>query len=142
MVLFVLTSDAAKPHPRAKWIGSTALVGNGSDSFDSMAMRIRHDLDSDSCPVSDEMLGELYRASKNGLAELIGTVSPDLRAALAIYCYRRGHLKGIGLAVASTCNQHDLEFSGGKAGAALFAQSREASSTPPVLSFLRGVRKS
>ena len=97
-------------------------------------MRISRDSDSDPCPVPDDMLGELYRANKNGLAELIATVSPDVRAALALYCYRRGHLKGIGLAIASTCNQYDLEVSGGSAGAALFARSREAAPAAPVAS--------
>jgi hypothetical protein len=97
-------------------------------------MRISRDSDSDPCPVPDEMLGELYRASKNGLPELIATVSPDLRAALAMYCYRRGHLKGIGLAIASTCNVYDLETVGGTAGAALFARSREVTPAAPVAS--------
>jgi len=78
------------------------------------------------------MLGELYRASKAGLPELIATVSPDVRAALALYCYRRGHLKGIGLTIASTCNSHDLETVGGTAGAALYARSRETTPTAPV----------
>ena len=41
-------------------------------------MRISRDSDSDPCPVPDDMLGELYRASKNGLPELIATVSPDV----------------------------------------------------------------
>src|SRR6266852_9673597 len=81
------------------------------------AMRISRDSDSDPCPVTDDLLGELYRANKNGLPELIATVSPDVRAALAMYCYRRGHLKGIGLAVASTCDLYDLETVGGTAGA-------------------------
>jgi hypothetical protein len=97
-------------------------------------MRISRDSDSDPCPVTDDMLGELYRASKNGLAELIATVSPDVRAALALYCYRRGHLKGIGLAIASTCDVRDLEMVGGTAGAALFARSREATPATPVAS--------
>jgi hypothetical protein len=95
-------------------------------------MRISRDSDSDPCPVSDDLLGELYRANKNGLAELIATVSPAARAALAIYCYRRGHLKSIGLAIASTCNSYDLETAGGAAGAALFARSREAMPAPPA----------
>jgi hypothetical protein len=95
-------------------------------------MRISRDSDSDPCPVPDQMLGELYRASKAGLPELIATVSPDVRAALAMYCYRRGHLKSIGLAIASTCNSHDLETVGGTAGAALFARSREAAPSAPV----------
>jgi len=97
-------------------------------------MRISRDSDSDPCPVTDDLLGELYRANKNGLPELIATVSPDVRAALAMYCYRRGHLKGIGLAVASTCDLYDLETVGGTAGAALFARSREVAPAPPVAS--------
>ena len=95
-------------------------------------MRVGPDSDSEPCPVPDEMLGELYRASKAGLPELIATVSPDVRAALALYCYRRGHLKGIGLAIASTCNSHDLERIGGGAGTALFARSREAAPAVPA----------
>jgi len=97
-------------------------------------MRISRDSDSDPCPVTDDLLGELYRANKNGLPELIATVSPDVRAALAMYCYRRGHLKSIGLAIASTCNLYDLETVGGTAGAALYARSREAAPPPPVAS--------
>jgi hypothetical protein len=97
-------------------------------------MRISRDSDSDPCPVTDDLLGELYRANKNGLPELIATVSPDVRAALAMYCYRRGHLKGIGLAIASTCDIYDLETVGGTAGAALFARSREVAPAAPVAS--------
>jgi hypothetical protein len=95
-------------------------------------MRISRDSDSDPCPVPDDLLGDLYRANKNGLPELIATVSPDVRAALAMYCYRRGHLKSIGLAIASTCNKYDLEVVGGTAGAALHARSREAAPAAPV----------
>jgi hypothetical protein len=97
-------------------------------------MRISRDSDSDPCPVSDDVLGDLYRSSKLGLPELIATVSPDVRAALALYCYRRGHLKGIGLAIASTCDLYNLETAGGGAGAALYARSREGTPTPPVAS--------
>src|SRR4051812_5041509 len=97
-------------------------------------MRISRDSDSDPCPVTDDLLSELYRANKNGLPELIATVSPDVRAALAIYCYRRGHLKSIGLAIASTCNLYDLETVGGTAGATLHARAREAAPAAPVAS--------
>jgi hypothetical protein len=95
-------------------------------------MRISRDSDSDPCPVPDSKLGELYRASKAGLPELIATVTPDVRAALALYCYRRGHLKGIGLAIASTCDSYDLETVGGTAGAALYARSRETTPSVPM----------
>jgi hypothetical protein len=39
-------------------------------------------------------------------------------------------LKGIGLAIASTCSSHDLERFGGTAGATLYARSREAAPAP------------
>jgi hypothetical protein len=97
-------------------------------------MKINRDSDGDPCPVTDDMLGELYRASKDGLPALIATVSPDIRAALALYCYRRGHLQGIGLAIAWTCEEHDLVAWGGTAGAALFARSREAAPAMPAAS--------
>ena len=97
-------------------------------------MAIVTDSLSDPCPVPDDVLGALYRSSKEGLPELIATVSPKARAQLAIYCYRRGHLKSIGLAIASTCTEYDLSTWGGGAGAALYARSRETAAAPPVAS--------
>jgi hypothetical protein len=96
-------------------------------------MKINRDSDSDPCPISDEMLGKLYRAHKDGLPALIANVRPGIRASLASYCYRRGHLQDIGLAIASTCDEHDLVTWGGTAGTALFVRSREAASValPP-----------
>jgi hypothetical protein len=78
------------------------------------------------CPVTDQMLGELYRASAHGLNELIATVPPTARALLAVFCYRRAHLASIGLAIASTCEEDDLTSLGGNAGAMLFERSRKA----------------
>ena len=78
------------------------------------------------CPVTDQMLGEMYRAGAHGLNELIATVSPTARALLAVYCYRRAHLASIGLAIAATCEEDDLTSSGGNAGAMLFERSRKA----------------
>ena len=83
-------------------------------------------LEDEPCPVADQMLGEMYRASSHGLNELIATVSPAARALLAVYCYRRAHLVSIGLAIATTCEKDDLTSAGGRAGAALFERSREA----------------
>jgi len=96
-------------------------------------MSINRDSEPDPCPVADDMLGQLYRSSKDGLPRLIATVSPDVRAALASYCYRRGHLQAIGLAIASTCEEDDLVRLGGTAGAALFARSREPDLAPRAL---------
>lgn len=82
------------------------------------------------CPVSDEVLGEMYRANAHGLNELIATVPPSVRAMLAMYCYRRAHLSSIALAIAATCEEDDLAIHGGNAGAVLFVKSREAPQAP------------
>jgi hypothetical protein len=83
-------------------------------------------LEDEVCPVPDEMLGAMYRASAHGLNELIDTISPTTRALLAMYCYRRAHLASIGLAIAATCDKDDLNWLGGNVGAVLFERSREA----------------
>lgn len=79
------------------------------------------------CPVADQTLGDLYRAHRQGLATLVQTVSPDVRAMLALYCYRRAHLQSLGLAVAATCSENELIEAGGYAGSVLFAQARKGS---------------
>jgi hypothetical protein len=81
--------------------------------------------DDEVCPVGDELLSQLYSASKLGLPVLVATVAPDIRAMLALFCYRRSHLHKIGVAIAASCDEDDLVRSGGKLGAALFAMSRE-----------------
>jgi hypothetical protein len=88
----------------------------------------RHAFDSDSCPVGDELLGELYRADENGLPALVGSVSAEVRAMLALFCYRRSHLHSLALAIASTCSEQDLVQFGGRVGAVLHAQSRNGRS--------------
>src|SRR5216683_3075859 len=98
-------------------------------------------LDDDLCPVPDEMLGEMYRASAHGLSELIATVSPTARVLLAVYCYRRVHLASIGLAIAATCDKDDLADWGGNAGAVLFERSREAPPALPSNTYTTGRRK-
>jgi hypothetical protein len=93
----------------------------------------RRMIEEEPCPVSDQVLGELYRSSSHGLGELIATVSPTARAMLALYCYRRAHLTSIGLAIAASCDEDDLTRSGGNAGTVLFAKSREAPHAIPHL---------
>src|SRR5690349_16741091 len=80
----------------------------------------------DVCPVGDELLGDLYRSHERGLADLVATVAPDVRATLALFCYRRGHLHSMGVAIAASCSEEELVNAGGRAGQVLFAISREA----------------
>jgi len=82
--------------------------------------------DSESCPVRDELLGEMYRASEQGLPSLVESVSPDVRAMLALFCYRRSHLHSLAVAIATSCSERELIRFGGRVGAALYALSREA----------------
>jgi hypothetical protein len=85
---------------------------------------MNHQLNEEPCPVADSVLGQLYRSSPHGLAALIEIVPPHTRAALAVYCYRRAHLAAVGLAIAASCDEHDLFSHSGYAGADLFAKSR------------------
>jgi hypothetical protein len=86
------------------------------------------DYDSDSCPVRDELLGEMYRANEHGLARLVDTVSSDVRAMLALFCYRRSHLHSLALSIAASCTERELVNFGGRVGSTLYALSREAPS--------------
>jgi len=81
-------------------------------------------LNEETCPVPESVLGQLYRASPQGLPALIETVPPIARATLAIYCRRRGHFASLALAIASTCNKDDLIDAGGDFGASLYEQAR------------------
>ena len=48
----------------------------------------RDAFENDFCPVRDELLGDMYRANENGLPQLVESVSSDVRAMLALFCYR------------------------------------------------------
>jgi hypothetical protein len=97
--------------------------------------------ENDSCPVRDELLGELYRADQNGLSQLVESVAPDVRAMLALFCYRKAHLHSLAIAIATSCSERDLFRIGGRVGLALHTLSRQAPSvrSAPVSSY--GARK-
>jgi hypothetical protein len=84
--------------------------------------------ENDFCPVRDELLGEMYRASEQGLPMLVESVSADVRAQLALFCYRRTHLHTLAFAIAASCNERDLINFGGRVGSTLYAQSRRTRS--------------
>ena len=88
--------------------------------------------DSDSCPVRDELLGEMYRANEHGLARLVDAVSSDVRAMLALFCYRRSHLHSLALSIAASCTERELVNFGGRVGSTLYALSREAPASRSV----------
>lgn len=85
----------------------------------------RDAFENDFCPVRDELLGEMYRASEHGLPQLVDSVSPDVRAMLALFCYRRSHLYSLALTIAASCSEQDLVQVGGRVGSILYGLSRE-----------------
>ena len=85
----------------------------------------QNNFDDDSCPVQEALLGQMYRASEHGLPVLVETVSSDVRAMLALFCYRRSHLHSLALSIAASCNERDLIQLGGRVGSTLYALSRE-----------------
>src|SRR6202000_1514582 len=89
----------------------------------------REAYDSDSCPVRDELLGEMYRANEHGLARLVESVSSDARVMLALFCYRRSHLHSLALSIAASCTERELIHFGGRVGSELFTLSRGGAPT-------------
>jgi hypothetical protein len=85
----------------------------------------REAFENDFCPVRDELLGQMYRANANGLTQLVESVSSEVRAMLALFCYRRSHLHSLALSIAASCSERELIQLGGRAGSALYALSRE-----------------
>ena len=95
----------------------------------------RDAFENDFCPVRDELLGEMYRASENGLPQLVASVSPDVRAMLALFCYRRSHLHSLALSIAASCSEQELVHLGGRVGTTLYALSREPAARAAPASF-------
>jgi hypothetical protein len=85
----------------------------------------RFELADDVCPISDDLLGELYRANDLFVPGFVSTLPPDVRASLALFCYRRSHLHSMGLGIAASCDEDNLVRAGGSVGAFLFVSSRE-----------------
>jgi hypothetical protein len=85
----------------------------------------RRELADDLCPISDDLLGELYRANDLFVPGFVSNLAPDVRALLALFCYRRSHLHSVGFRIAARCDKDNLVRAGGSVGAFLFASSRE-----------------
>lgn len=101
----------------------------------------REAYENDFCPVREDLLGEMYRANENGLPHLVETVSSDVRAMLALFCYRRSHLHALALTIAGSCTERDLYQIGGRVGSTLYALSREKPASRPTAPASYGHRK-
>jgi hypothetical protein len=92
----------------------------------------RQAFENDFCPVQEDLLGAMYRASENGLPQLVESVSSDVRAMLALFCYRRSHLHSLAIAIAASCDERELIQLGGRVGSTLYALSHETAVSRPA----------
>jgi hypothetical protein len=90
--------------------------------------------------VPEELIGRLHRATENTILDLLESFTSQERANLAMFCYRKAHLRRIGLAIAATCDLPCLVQQWGSVlGQAIFAQSRDDDPDPdPVRVMHRG----
>ena len=80
---------------------------------------------------TDELIGRLHRATEITLIDLLDKFTIQERANLAMFCYRKAHLRRTGLAIAATCDLPALVRQWGSVlGHAIFTQSREGHYEP------------
>lgn len=88
-------------------------------------MTSRYKPNEPTCPVPIELLSLLLRAPDERVAEIAREMPALQRAALAVHCIARTHLRRVALVVAGECSEHTLWEAAGSAGVALFEQSRD-----------------
>jgi hypothetical protein len=82
--------------------------------------------------VPEELIARLHRATENTILDLADRFSPQERANLAMFCYRKAHLRRTGLAIAATCDLPALVQQWGTVlGQAIFTQSRDGGTPDP-----------
>jgi hypothetical protein len=84
----------------------------------------------ETCPIPEQLLFQIYQASKGGQPIPLSDMSPEIRSMVALFCYRRSHLEKAGLAIAAMCEEPDHFLAAGNLGAVLFARSRNYRTTP------------
>ncbi|GEO98631.1 hypothetical protein [Methylobacterium haplocladii] len=75
------------------------------------------------CPVSLELLGQVYRADDYDLPYILEEIPPLLRARLAGYLYSKSHMHQLGLKVARACERDDLIRAMGEIGSVIHGQA-------------------
>ena len=83
----------------------------------------------DSCPITEQLFGQLSRALPPDAVEIAKALPDPQRARLATFCYYRRHLHALGLIIASTCDRNALIDAGGGAGDTIYRQSRDPNKT-------------
>ncbi len=79
----------------------------------------------DNLPISDGLFARILRSSPQEAQALAADLPARTRARLALFCHARAHLRQVGQAIASACDQGSLTLEGGLSGASLYAQVRD-----------------
>ncbi len=117
-------------NPDKVYVSLMNIVGCSQPAGDVLMLALPDVLSGNDCPCSSTLVGALYRATPDQYEGVIETIPLDVRAVLALYCYRRAHLQAIGLAIAATCEESDLRVHGQSAGSALFHRARQIHQDP------------
>lgn len=84
------------------------------------------------CPVSLDVLGQVYRADEEDLPEILAAMPAQTRAKLAVYLYGKSHMHQLGLRVARACEREDLVRVAGEIGSVVHGQSQMKPARPAV----------
>jgi hypothetical protein len=76
-------------------------------------------------PVSLELLALLLRSPEERVAETVRDLPDQQRAALAIHCVARTHMRQLAMLIAAECTEQALWQAGGRVGEVLFEQCQD-----------------
>ncbi len=82
------------------------------------------DQDQETCPVSERFFKSIVGASLATARDLALGLPEDQRSRLAVFCYRRAHLRRLGLTIAATCPKRTLVEEAGHAGELIYLQAQ------------------
>lgn len=85
--------------------------------------------DIERCPISENELNALLHASLADAADLSQKLPESQRCRLVVFCYRRSHLRQLGLAMALKCTKRGLIEEAGHAGELIHFQATNIEAT-------------
>lgn len=83
----------------------------------------------DDCPVPEFVFAQLVSASLETASTLVENLPETQRSRLAVYCYRRAHLRALGLTIAARCSKRSLVEESGYAGELIHFQALNMEAT-------------
>ncbi|SHL44896.1 hypothetical protein [Roseibium suaedae] len=83
----------------------------------------------DDCPVPEALFSQMVSAPLETAMALAQALPETQRSRLAVYCYRRAHLRRLGLAIAAGCSKRSLVEESGYAGELIHFQALNMEAT-------------